>query len=124
MKTSLSPRIALLAGLLLLLPASGPAAAGVLVQCPGDVDNDGIPDHYYKLFGGQKTGWVNPAGTAPCTPTDTTGSPCVRVTQATSGAVTNTAWRSNVRCMHLTCGDGYQTMADGKPDLHASGSGT
>ena len=114
MKSHLSTRVALLVGLLALLPASGPAAAGILVQCPGDVDADAVPDHYYVvLTDGTKTGWVPLSPSTPCVPTDTTGAPCTRVTALTPGAVLNTAWRPNVKCMHLTCGDGYQTMADG-----------
>ena len=122
MKLQFSPRIALLAGFVSLLAIAGPAGAQVLVQCPGDVDGDGIPDPYYKIFAGQRTGWVNnAAGQARCTPTDITGFPCVRVTSGTPGsrsnaynAITNPrGFRANVKCMHITCADGYQTMANG-----------
>lgn len=78
-------RIALLAGLLALLPASGPAAAGVLVQCPGDLNGDAIPDPFLLDGNGSPTATPNPS------------------------------YRKNVKCMHITCGDGYQTMADGTP---------
>jgi FtsP/CotA-like multicopper oxidase with cupredoxin domain len=114
MKLRKSPRIALLAGFCLMLSFSWQAGAEVHVQCPGDVDGDGIPDRYFKVFAGQRTGWVNnAAGTARCTPTNTTGTPCVRVTVTTPGRLVNSAWRSNVKCMHITCGDGYQSMGDG-----------
>ncbi len=116
MKLHKSPWIALLAGFLLGLSIARHAGADVHVQCRGDVDGDGIPDQFFKVFAGQRTGWVNnAAGTARCTPTSTTGAPCVRVTATTPGRLVNSAWRSNVKCMHITCGDGYQTMGNGTP---------
>jgi FtsP/CotA-like multicopper oxidase with cupredoxin domain len=115
MKSHLSPRIALLAGLLAVAWPAGPAMAGILVQCPGDVDADAVPDPYYVvLSGGEKTGWVPLDASTPCVPTEHSGVPCARVTALTPGAVANPAYNPKVRCMHLTCGDGYQTMADGK----------
>ena len=86
-----SPGRLLLTGLLLALGAAFPAAAGVLVQCPGDLNGDAVPDHYYKVISGVKT----------------------PVPVGTPGAIVNPAWKPNVRCMHISCGDGYQTMGDG-----------
>jgi len=40
-----SPGRLLLTGLLLALGAAFPAADGVLVQCPGDLNGDAVPDH-------------------------------------------------------------------------------
>lgn len=125
MKPHASPRFALLAGFFVTMALAWHAGAEVLVQCPGDVDGDGIPDHYFRTFSGQRTGWINASNTARCTPTKVSFAPdgtptdvgtsaCKRVLSTTPGRSVNGQWRSNVKCMHITCGDGFQTMADGK----------
>ena len=85
MKALAHHRLLLLAGILALLPASRLAAAGFLVQCPGDLNSDAIPDPFLLDANGHPTTTPNPA------------------------------YRPNVKCMHITCGDGFQTMADGTP---------
>lgn len=73
-----------LLGMLLLLGA-GPLQAGVITQCPGDLNGDSIPDPFLFNNNGQPTGRPNPE------------------------------YDPNVKCMHLAAGDGYVTMADGTP---------
>jgi len=63
-----------------------PAGAQVLVQCPGDLNGDAIPDPF--LFKGN--GDPNPNQPNP-------------------------SYDPNVQCMHLGGGDGFVTMADGRP---------
>lgn len=71
-----TPLIAL--GAAILLGISSGADAAVEVQCPGDVNQDAIPD------------------------------------QVVNGAP-NPEFRSEVKCMHITAGDGYIRMGDGRP---------
>jgi FtsP/CotA-like multicopper oxidase with cupredoxin domain len=86
MKLTKAPRRLLLAGILVAAGAlTRPAPAAVLVQCPGDLNGDAIPDPFLLDANGNPTTTPNPA------------------------------YRPNVKCMHITCGDGFQTMADGKP---------
>jgi alkaline phosphatase len=54
---------------------------GGTVQCPGDLDDDSVPDP-----------WLDPP----------------------DNTVPNPDFDPNVRCMHLTAGDGFVTMADGR----------
>lgn len=61
-----------------LLAQTAVAYADVVIQCPGDADNDAVPDSV-----------VN-------------GAP-------------NPAYDPGVKCKHLTAGDGFVTMADGRP---------
>ena len=65
------------------------AGAQVLVQCPGDVNDDAIPD--YCMDGGQP----NNNGNCP-------------------GSSINPDYDPDVQCMHLSGGDGFATMADGR----------
>jgi FtsP/CotA-like multicopper oxidase with cupredoxin domain len=85
-----------------VLLASAPATAQVDVQCPGDLNDDGVPDPF--MFRGNGT----PNPNQP-----------------------NPAYDPNVQCMHLSGGDGFATMADGRPqyifsfaDLTGVGDGT
>ena len=74
-----------------LLVGAVPSGAGVNVQCPGDLNGDGIPDPVFL------------EGTLPDPNPDdyALGDP-------------NPDFDPNVRCMHLGAGDGFVTMADGK----------
>jgi FtsP/CotA-like multicopper oxidase with cupredoxin domain len=75
----------LIAPLGMLLLGIVPLQAGVITQCPGDLNGDGIPDPYRFNPNGQPTGQPNPE------------------------------YDPDVKCMHLAAGDGYVTMADGTP---------
>jgi FtsP/CotA-like multicopper oxidase with cupredoxin domain len=66
-----------------LLVGAFSAWAQVVIQCPGDLNGDGIPDPF--LF--------RPNGTP--------------------GNQPNPAFDPNVRCIHLAAGDGFINMADG-----------
>ena len=67
-----------------VLLAGAPAGAQVLVQCPGDLNGDSVPDPY--LLKNNGTPSKNP----------------------------NPDYDPNVQCMHLSGGDGFSVMADGK----------
>jgi len=69
----------------LLLVFAAPSGAQVTVQCKGDLNGDAIPDPF--LFRGNGT----PNPNQP-----------------------NPDYDPNVQCMHLSGGDGFVTMADGK----------
>jgi FtsP/CotA-like multicopper oxidase with cupredoxin domain len=64
---------------LALIMTSVPNAAYALIQCPGDVDGDAVPDPFIG-----------------------------------KGKKPNPDYDPNVRCVHLTGGDGYIKMADGR----------
>lgn len=68
---------------LLLLAGTSPTGAAILVQCPGDLNGDAVPDPF--LF--------KPNGTPSNNP--------------------NPDFDPNVKCKHLGAGDGFVTMADG-----------
>jgi len=72
-----------------VLLAGPQAGAQVLVQCPGDVTGDAIPD--YCMSGGPP----NSGGNCP-------------------GSSINPEYDPNIQCMHLSGGDGFATMADGR----------
>lgn len=61
------------------------ADATVVVQCPGDYNGDSVPDPLIPGGGGGLT------------------------------MVPNPDYDPNVKCMHLAAGDGFVTMADGRP---------
>ena len=88
-----------LALLTVLMAASGGAraAASVAVQCPGDIDGDAVPDRC--LFGVQGGGGPNTNN-------------CKSGPGGANG--NNPAYDPNVRCRHLTAGDGFSAMADGR----------
>ena len=65
--------------LLAFILTSAPNEADALIQCPGDLDGDAIPDPYIG-----------------------------------NGKKPNPDYDPNVRCMHLTGGDGYIKMGDGR----------
>lgn len=65
-----------LLALMVMIPAA--SQGNVIVQCPGDVNGDAVPD---PLVNG----------------------------------LPNPAYNANVRCAHLTAGDGYVKMGDGTP---------
>ena len=66
------------------------------VQCPGDLNGDAVPDHYYLLVNGVR----------------------IPVPAGTPGAITNPAWRPNVRCMHISCGRRLPDDGGRRVDLH------
>jgi FtsP/CotA-like multicopper oxidase with cupredoxin domain len=69
----------------LALLGGGAAVAQVLVQCPGDLNGDAIPDPFeFKGNGDPNPNKPNPS------------------------------YDPNVECMHLSGGDGFVTMADGR----------
>jgi hypothetical protein len=72
----------LVVGVMTLLPTAR-SMAQVQVQCPGDINGDGIPDEFLLDQNGD--------------PTD----------------VPNPAYDPDVICMHLAAGDGFINMADG-----------
>jgi len=72
-------------GVLLAVLGSGPVVAQVLVQCPGDLNGDAIPDEFLLKGNGE------PNLNQP-----------------------NPDYDPNVQCMHLSGGDGFATMADGR----------
>jgi len=78
-------QVILLTMAFLLLAWSVPAGAQILVQCPGDLNGDSIPDPFLLNPNGSPTGRPNPD------------------------------YDPTVKCMHLAAGDGYITMADGRP---------
>ncbi|WP_051185038.1 multicopper oxidase domain-containing protein [Desulfatiglans anilini] len=80
----LSRYAALLAMAFLLLGGSVPAMAQILVQCPGDLNGDSIPDPFLLLPNGKPSNKPNPE------------------------------YDPGVKCMHLSAGDGYISMADGR----------
>ncbi len=66
--------------------AQDPRRSGaIFVQCPGDLNGDSVPDPFLLNGAGQPTAAPNPA------------------------------FRPEVKCMHLTGGDGFVTMGDGAP---------
>ena len=67
-----------------VLLAGAPAGAQVLVQCPGDLNGDSVPDPYLLKNNGTPSNRPNPD------------------------------YDPNVQCMHLSGGDGFSVMADGK----------
>ena len=67
---------------MLLVLGIGSAGAVLFVQCPGDLNNDAVPDQYMLDGNGVPT------------------------------AVPNPDFDANVVCRHITGGDGYATMAD------------
>ena len=67
------------------IPAQAPAASSILVQCPGDLDGDAIPDPYLL----RPNGSPNPNRPNP-------------------------EYNPNVQCMHISGGDGFAFMADGR----------
>jgi hypothetical protein len=69
----------------LLLGWSVPSGAVVLVQCPGDLNGDSIPDPVLFFPNGNPSNRPNPD------------------------------YDPGVECMHIVGGDGYITMADGSP---------
>ncbi len=69
---------------LFLLTAVAPVGAAVLIQCPGDLNGDAVPDPFLL----RRNGTPNPARPNP-------------------------DFDPNVKCMHLGAGDGFVTMADG-----------
>jgi len=86
----LSPLAAALLAAVLGSPGAVSAASSIVVQCPGDIDGDAIPD---RCLNG------------------TTGSGGCK--GGASGV--NPDYDPNVQCYHLTAGDGFVTMADGRP---------
>lgn len=68
---------------LFLLTAAAPAGAAVLIQCPGDLNGDAVPDPFLFKNNGDPSNRPNPD------------------------------YDPNVKCMHLGAGDGFVTMADG-----------
>ena len=80
--------------LLLLVVMFGtlPVGAAISVQCQGDLDGDAIPDPVYTA---ETIPDPNPDGIL-------VGDP-------------NPDFDPNVKCMHLSSGDGYITMGDGRP---------
>jgi FtsP/CotA-like multicopper oxidase with cupredoxin domain len=69
----------------LLIVGVVPLGAEVLVQCPGDLNGDAVPDPFLLRPNGNPTSNPNPD------------------------------YDPNVQCIHLTGGDGFANMADGKP---------
>ncbi|MGD9549315.1 MAG: multicopper oxidase domain-containing protein [Candidatus Krumholzibacteriia bacterium] len=69
---------------LLLILAAVPATAQVSSQCPGDLNGDAIPDPFLFRNNGTPSNQPNPD------------------------------YDPNVQCMHLTGGDGFALMADGR----------
>ena len=80
--------------LLLLVVMFGtlPVGAAISVQCQGDLDGDAVPDPVYEAH---TLPDPNPDGIL-------VGDP-------------NPDFDPNVKCMHLSSGDGYVTMGDGRP---------
>ena len=74
----------------ILLAAAPAAQAQAFVQCRGDENGDAIPD---PCFDAKKP---KPDGTCP-------------------GDAYNPDYDPNVQCMHLSGGDGFAAMADGRP---------
>ena len=72
-------------GVLLAVLGSGPVVAQVLLQCPGDLNGDAIPDRFE--FKGNGDPNINKP---------------------------NQNYDPNVSCMHISGGDGFATMADGR----------
>jgi FtsP/CotA-like multicopper oxidase with cupredoxin domain len=72
--------------------------AVVNVQCPGDINGDAVPDPC--LYGIQGGNGPN-AGECKSGPGNTPGE--------------NPEYNPDVECLHLTGGDGFITMADGRP---------
>lgn len=68
---------------LLLLAGALPAGAAILVQCPGDLNGDAVPDPFLFRNNGTPSNRPNPD------------------------------FDPNVACMHLGAGDGFVSMADG-----------
>ncbi len=68
---------------MVFLAGAAPSNAGLFIQCPGDLNNDAVPDPF--LF-------------------DELGNPTT---------TPNPDYNPNVDCMHITGGDGYAKMADG-----------
>lgn len=68
---------------LLLLTGVLPAGAEILIQCPGDLNGDAVPDPFLFKNNGTPSNQPNPD------------------------------YDPNVVCMHLGAGDGFVTMADG-----------
>jgi FtsP/CotA-like multicopper oxidase with cupredoxin domain len=77
--------VLLTAAFLLVVAGPSPSMSQTFVQCPGDLNGDGIPDQYFLNPNGMPTGRPNPD------------------------------YDPTVKCMHLAAGDGYITMADGRP---------
>ena len=77
--------IPLLMSLFVLFEAM-PAGAAVSLQCPGDLNDDAVPDPYLFNAGGR------PDRSQP-----------------------NPDYDPNVKCLHFGAGDGFSTMADGHP---------
>ena len=83
---------------LLMIFAAAPAGAQVLVQCPGDVDGDAA--------------WTSPV----CSETPEIA--CQNNGDCLGGNNKCTAMEvqpANVKCIHLSGGDGFARMADGRP---------
>lgn len=70
---------------LFVLAEAMPVGAAVLLQCPGDLNGDAVPDKFLLDGNGVPTANLNPD------------------------------YDPNVKCMHLGAGDGFSTMADGHP---------
>lgn len=68
---------------LCLTALAAPAGAMLFVQCPGDLNDDAVPDPFFFNNNGKPTGKANPE------------------------------FNPNVACMHITGGDGFARMADG-----------
>ena len=72
--------------------AQDPRRSGaIFVQCPGDLNGDSVPDPYLLDAAGLPTAAPNPA------------------------------FRPQVKCLHLTGGDGFVTMADREEPLYIFG---
>ena len=84
MKRKLKFSLLLLMMLFLVTAGVGPSGAQVLIQCPGDLNSDAVPDPFL----------LRPNGTP--------------------GNRPNPDYDPNVVCIHLAAGDGFVTMADGK----------
>ena len=77
--------IALFLMVILLMAGSVPLGAEVLVQCPGDLNGDAIPDEFLLDALGDPTTTPNPE------------------------------YDPNVQCIHLSGSDGFANMADDRP---------
>ena len=83
---------------LLLMGAYGSASAGVLIQCPGD-------DYISTTSGGVVTLTPGHDGVPDAFLPNASGQPDL--------AAPNPNYDPNVKCMHLTGGDGFSSMGDG-----------
>jgi FtsP/CotA-like multicopper oxidase with cupredoxin domain len=80
-----------------VLLAGAPAGAQILVQCPGDVDGDSV--------------WASQVCSETPTVACTNNGDCLGGSNKCTGVEVQPA---DVACMHLSGGDGFSTMADGR----------